>query len=138
MRTAIARRRRRSPKTGLRWKLTGSAVLTKPAPLYTRALELAPARPLTSQEQATVLRFAPLLQTTPTEPFALMDVVAILHPTKPLIAYHLFWEDDIDFPEDNDPCDHEVIWVELDEARRELVNYYTYFHGRILKASPPP
>ena len=31
-----------------------------------------------------------------------------MHPQRRLIAYHFFWEDDIDFPEDNDPCDHEA------------------------------
>jgi hypothetical protein len=81
-------------------------------------------------------RFAPRLATTRTEPFALKDAAAILHPSAPWIAYHLFWDDDIDFPDDNDPCDHEVIWVRLTADRKQVRDYYTYFHGKVVPASP--
>ena len=47
---------------------------------------------------------------------AIRDLVAIHHPVQPWIAYHLFWGDDIDFPEDNDPADHEIVWVAYDPA----------------------
>jgi hypothetical protein len=50
-----------------------------------------------------------------------------------LLAYHLFWEDDIDFPEDNDPCDHELLWVEYAEDQKTISSVTTYFHGRILR-----
>jgi hypothetical protein len=82
-----------------------------------------------------VLRFAPRLYTTPTELFPLKDCAAILHPTERLIAYHLFWEDDIDFPEDNDPCDHEVIWVQFAPNKQAIEGIWTYFHGHILRGS---
>ena len=49
------------------------------------------------------------------------------------MAYHLFWEDDIDFPEDNDPCDHELLWVEYAEDEKTITSVTTYFHGRILR-----
>ena len=65
----------------------------------------------TEAEVQRVLRFAPRTYTTRSEPFGLLDVVAVVHPNAPWIAYHFFWEDDIDFPDDNDPCDHELIWV---------------------------
>ena len=68
-----------------------------------------------------------------TEFFSLNDFAAVLHPTERLIAYHLFWEDDIDFPEDNDPCDHEVVWVQFSPDGRSLERFWTYFHGRILE-----
>ena len=57
----------------------------------------------------------------------------MLHPESRLIAYHLFWEDDIDFPEDNDPCDHEVVWIRYSPDRKSLEKVWTYFHGRILE-----
>jgi hypothetical protein len=80
-----------------------------------------------------IRRFAPRLYVTKSEPFPLKDFAVILHPTDRLIAYHLFWEDDIDFPEDNDPCDHELMWVRYSEDRRSIEKIWTYFHGRILE-----
>ena len=100
---------------------------------YAKALELDPPRPLNSEELKLVRRFAPRLYTTLTEFFPLKDFAVILHPTKRLIAYHFFWEDDIDFPEDNDPCDHELIWVKYSEDGTSIESVQTYFHGRILE-----
>lgn len=110
--------------------------LTEASAAYSRALAAQPAADPNPEERALILRFAPRLFTHAQEPFPLKDAAAILHPDKPFIAYHFFWEDDIDFPDDNDPCDHELIWVELNPDRTRAVNYYLYFHGRILKAPP--
>ncbi|MFN7925960.1 MAG: hypothetical protein U0Q16_38030 [Bryobacteraceae bacterium] len=104
---------------------------------YTEALQLAHPRDANESEKAQILRFAPRLFVTPKEPFALKDAAAILHPSGAWIAYHLFWEDDIDFPDDNDPSDHEVIWVKLDQGRTAVAGVYTYFHGRIVQAPAP-
>jgi hypothetical protein len=101
---------------------------------YARALALDPARPPSAAERTLITRFSPRLYTVPNEFFALRDVAAVLHPTDRLIAYHLFWDDDIDFPEDNDPCDHEVAWVQYSPDGQTLERYWTYFHGRILSA----
>jgi hypothetical protein len=103
---------------------------------YSAALTLDPPRAPSADEHAVVLRFAPRVYTTPDEIFPLKDAAAILHPTERLIAYHLFWEDDIDFPDDNDPCDHEVVWVRFSPDRRSIEGFWTYFHGRILEARP--
>jgi glycerophosphoryl diester phosphodiesterase len=51
-----------------------------------------------------------------------------------MIADHFFWEDDIDFPEDNDPCDHELVWVRYDPASMKVVSFHTYFHESILSS----
>ncbi len=99
---------------------------------YARALELDPPRELTAEEQQLVRRFAPRIHTTPTEFFPLKDFAVILHPTSRQIAYHFFWEDDIDFPEDNDPCDHELMWVQYSADGKSIEKIWTYFHGRIL------
>lgn len=98
---------------------------------YAAALENDPPRDPTPAERGLVERLAPRVFVTRSEPFALRDVAAIVHPDRPLIAYHLFWDDDIDFPDDNDPCDHEIVWVQY---RRDgsLDRLWTYFHGRIL------
>ena len=58
----------------------------------------------------------------------------ILHPERRLIAYHLFWDDDIDFPDDNNPSDHEVVWIAYDAAGA-LVRVVTLFHGRLVDGS---
>jgi hypothetical protein len=100
---------------------------------YMRVLALDPPREPSSGELERIRRFAPRLFTTRSEPFALKDVAVVLHPTERLIAYHLFWDDDIDFPDDNDPCDHEVIWVAFENDGRSLDRIWTYFHGRILE-----
>jgi len=99
---------------------------------YARTLELDPPRNLTNEEWQLVRRFAPRVYVTATEFFALKDFAVILNPAERLIAYHFFWEDDIDFPEDNDPCDHELIWVRYSPDGKSITDLWTYFHGRVL------
>src|SRR5262245_37725834 len=104
---------------------------------YARALELDPPRELTIDEWQLARKFAPRIFTTPTEFFPLKDFAVIIHPTERLIAYHFFWEDDIDFPEDNDPCDHEVMWVQYSADKSSIEKIHTYFHGRLLSGGEP-
>lgn len=108
--------------------------LTDAGALYDEALTLEPPRAPSSTEAALVRRLAPMVFTTASEPFALRDAAAILHPTVRRIAYHLFWDDDIDFPDDFEPSDHEVVWVGYSEAG-EAERVWTYFHGRVLGAT---
>jgi hypothetical protein len=100
---------------------------------YAQALAVDPPRAPSEDQRALVLRFAPRVYVTPDESFPLKDAAAIVHPVEPLIAYHFFWEDDIDFPDDNDPCDHEVMWVQYSRDRPSIERVWTYFHGRILE-----
>jgi hypothetical protein len=99
---------------------------------YARTLELDPPRALTAEQQALVRRFAPRLYLVEHEPFALEDVAVIVHPTRRVIAWHFFWDDDLDYPDDNDPTDHELMWVEYSADGRTLEAIHTYFHGRIV------
>ena len=101
-------------------------------PLYRKLLAADPPAAPTDAQRALVQKFAPRLQNVPGEFFALKDIVAILHPGKPIIGYHLFWEDDLGFPSDNDPCDHEVVWVEYDPPSLRVTRVSTYWHGRIV------
>jgi hypothetical protein len=109
--------------------------LDEAAAQYSRLLQLKPPSQPGKQEEDAILRFAPRVFQTPSDPFPLKDIVAVHHPTEPMIAYHFFWEDDIDFPEDNDPCDHELVWVQYDRATNKLTNFITYFHGRLLRSA---
>lgn len=110
----------------------GKRNLGDATPLYKQLLAAEPPAAPTSNERARVLKFAPRLHNVPGEFFPLKDIAAIIHPERPVIAYHLFWEDDLGFPSDNDPCDHEVVWVEYEPATQKVTHVYTYWHGRIV------
>lgn len=103
---------------------------------YSQLLKLDPPAEPSAKQRELVLRFAPRIHTVAGEFFPLKDVVAIIHPDRPVIGYRLFWEDDLAFPSDNDPCDHEVVWVEYDPANLQVTRVSTYFHGEILAPGP--
>ena len=101
---------------------------------YARALSLDPPRPPSAAELTRSSGASPRACTRRRRSsFRSRTSPAVLHPTERLIAYHLFWEDDIDFPDDNDPCDHEVVWVQFARDGRSIERFWTYFHGRILE-----
>lgn len=113
----------------------GKRNLGDSTPLYQKLLAADPPVELTAAQKELVLRFAPRLMNVRGEFFPLKDIVAILHPEKPVIAYHLFWEDDLGFPSDNDPCDHEIVWVAYDPTTRAVTAVHAYWHGKIVAAS---
>ncbi|HGE70442.1 TPA: hypothetical protein ENX78_06385 [Candidatus Poribacteria bacterium] len=78
-------------------------------------------------------KFAPRLHLNGKEFFGLKDLFVVFHPDKPVIAYHLFWEDDIDFPNDGQPNDHEIIWVQYSHDKSKVISLWTYWHGKILE-----
>jgi hypothetical protein len=98
---------------------------------YREALALDPPVTPSSDQEALVMKYAPRLHTVPGEFFPLKDVVAVIHPDRSIIAYHLFWDDDIDFPADNEPADHEIVWVEFDPASEAVIRISAYLHGYI-------
>lgn len=92
---------------------------------------------LPADDPATAMAraLAPVLFLQRDEWFSLERVVAVLHPTRPLIAYHLLWRDDangswIPFTV---PTDQEIVWVGYDStgAPTEL---WAFWHGKILRA----
>lgn len=78
-------------------------------------------------------RLAPVLYLQRDETFPLERVVAVLHPSRPVIAYHLLWRDDIHgaWMPLTDPTDEEVLWVGYDSTYAPT-DLWTYWHGRIL------
>jgi len=102
---------------------------------YAKALELDPPHPVTAAEFELALKLAPRVYTHPNEFFALEDVAVIFHPQKPIIEYSFFWDDDINFPDDNDPTDHEKVWVEYDPESGDVVNVCAYFHRAVLSTN---
>ena len=78
-------------------------------------------------------RFAPRLYITPSEPYQIKDLIVFIHPEKPLIAYHLMWEDDSIGAGLGADSDHEVAWVEYDPISLKLVNCWVLWHRGILR-----
>jgi hypothetical protein len=76
---------------------------------------------------------APTLYLQPDETFRLERIVAVVHPNRRIVGYHLLWRDDahgawLPF---TIATDQEVVWVGLDEAGRPT-DLWTYWHGKIL------
>ncbi len=76
---------------------------------------------------------APLLYVQKDEWFPLERVVAVVNPTRPVIAYHLLWKDDVDgsWIPFTVPTDEEVVWVGYDSTRAPT-DVWTYWHGTLL------
>jgi len=78
---------------------------------------------------------APLLYIQRDEWFPLERVVAVAHPTRRVIAYHLLWRDDVhgSWVPFTVPTDEEVIWVGYD-ATGAATDIWTFWHGTQLHA----
>ena len=76
---------------------------------------------------------APVLFLQRDEYFPLERVVAVVHPTRRVIAYHLLWRDDVhgSWIPFTVPTDEEIVWVGYDStsAPNEI---WTFWHGSIL------
>ena len=84
--------------------------------------------------QARLARaLAPVLYLQRDEWFPLARVVAVVHPTRPIIAYHLLWRDDVHgaWIPFTIPTDEEVVWVEHD-GHGKATMLSSYWHGKIL------
>ena len=85
---------------------------------------------------ATLARaIAPLLYVQRDEWFPLERVVAVVHPTRPVVAYHLLWRDDVhgSWIPFTVPTDEEVLWVGYDSTRAPT-DVWTFWHGTLLHA----
>ena len=78
-------------------------------------------------------QLAPVLYLQRDEKFPLVRAVAVLHPTRRVIAYHLLWRDDVQggWLPFTSPTDQEIIWVGYDSTNAPT-DIWTYWHGRIL------
>lgn len=80
---------------------------------------------------------APLLHLQRDEPFALERVVAVVNPTRPVIAYHLLWSHDVNgqWVPWAKASDAEEVWVGYDPTSHRPTEMWTYWHGDILHTS---
>jgi hypothetical protein len=83
-------------------------------------------------------RLAPVLYLQRDETFPLERVVAVLHPTRRIIAYHLLWRDDVhgSWIPFTVPTDEEVLWVGYDTTYAPI-EIWTFWHGQILHTPWP-
>jgi len=81
----------------------------------------------------TARALAPVLYLQPDESFRLTRVVAVVHPTRRIIGYHLLWRDDVHgaWLPFTSPTDEEIVWVGFDSTRAPT-EMWTYWHGNIL------
>jgi len=81
---------------------------------------------------------APVLYLQRDETFPLSRAVAVVHPTRPIIAYHLLWRDDVhgSWIPFTVPTDQEIVWVGYDDTGAP-VDLWTYWHGAILHTRWP-
>lgn len=103
-----------------------------------RPIELPGALPVSDSGAILARSLAPVLYLQRDERFPLSRVVAVLHPTKPLIAYHLLWRDDVNgsWIPFTVPTDQEVVWVRYDTSHAPT-DVWTYWHGTILHTAWP-
>jgi hypothetical protein len=78
---------------------------------------------------------APLLYLQVDEWFPLERVVAVVHPARRIVGYHLLWRDDVhgSWIPFTVPTDQEIVWVGYDGAAR-ATDLWTFWHGTILHA----
>jgi hypothetical protein len=98
-----------------------------------RPSELPNALPTGHPTAQLARRLAPTLYLHHREWFRLERVVAVAHPTRPVIAYHLLWEDDVHgaWAPLTKATDQEIVWVTYDERGRPT-DLWTYWHRLIL------
>jgi hypothetical protein len=78
---------------------------------------------------------APVLYLQRDEFFPLKRVVAVVHPTRSIVAYHLMWRDDVNgsWIPFTVATDQEVIWIGYDPSGAPT-DVWTYWHGDVLHA----
>jgi len=76
---------------------------------------------------------APVLFLQRDEWYPLERVVAVVHPQRSMIAYHMLWRDDVNgsWIPFTVPTDQEIMWVGYDSTLAPTY-LWTYWHGRIL------
>jgi hypothetical protein len=100
-----------------------------------------PPRPVTIpyalDDSNTVARLArglaPVLYLQRDEWFPLSRAVAVVHPSRRIIAYHLLWRDDVHgaWIPFTVPTDEEIAWVAYDTTNAPT-DIWTFWHGSIL------
>lgn len=81
---------------------------------------------------ALARRFAPILMLHEREPYGVTEIFAVFHPVEPVIAYHIFFEDDVVLAGRGKPLDHETAWVKYDPVTLKTTEVFTLWHRTVL------
>ena len=103
-----------------------------------RPITLQGALPATDSGAMLARSIAPVLYLQRDERFPLSRTVAVVHPEKPIVAYHLLWRDDVNgsWIPFTVATDQEIIWVGYDPSGAPT-DVWTYWHGTILHTPWP-
>ena len=115
------------PVTAITLAACGRHIQLPPVPVSVPAMA-------DSAGQQLARSLAPVLYVQRDEPFSLLRVVAVIHPTQPIVAYHLLWSHDVNgqWMPWTKPSDEEVVWVGYDRETDQPTHLWTYWHGDIL------
>jgi hypothetical protein len=98
-----------------------------------------PGAAVDGDSDATLARaLAPRLYIQRDEFFPLSRAVAVIHPSRRVIAYHLLWRDDVAgaWLPFTVPTDEEEVWVGYDSSH-VATEMWTYWHGKVLHTRWP-
>lgn len=82
---------------------------------------------------ALAMRFAPKLYLNSDEPRNLITVIPVHHPERPLIAYHIIFDDDALASGRGQIYDHEILWVEYDPITYIVVDVPVLWHRTVIR-----
>jgi hypothetical protein len=96
--------------------------------------DIPPAYTASDSARSLAVALAPMLYIQHDETFPLVRIAAVIHPTRPIIAYHLLWSHDVDLQwvPWAEPSDEEVVWVGYDSVTKQPTDLWTYWHGVVL------
>jgi hypothetical protein len=79
------------------------------------------------------VRFAPRLYFQEQEPFEIKTLISVFHPSQPVIAYHIFFEDDAVYSSRGKSMDHELVWIQYDPVTLKVMDVFTFWHRTVLR-----
>jgi hypothetical protein len=62
-----------------------------------------------------------------------LAIIPVFHPTRPLIAYHIFFEEDALLAGRGKASDHEIVWVAYDPVALQVTDVRTLWHRAVLR-----
>jgi len=69
------------------------------------------------------------------EPYEIEAVIPVFHPVQPVIAYHIFFEDDALYSKKDGGLDHELVWVRYDPVTLKVIDVVTFWHRTTLRTA---
>lgn len=77
--------------------------------------------------------FAPWLYLNESEPHKIIAVIPVFHPSRPVIAYHIFFDDDVMLAGRGKFADHEIVWVQYDPVTLKVADVLALWHRTVIR-----